>query len=172
MFLALLLSLAMSADLGPAVGTTIPEAERFEAAMGEEGATIVFVRSVDWCPFCKKQVAELDEEVAAFAEAGRPLVFVSYDSAATQEAFAERMDIDAALISDEGSSLIKAFGILNEQHRPGSRVYGIPHPAVFIVNEDGVVQAKLYEEDYATNDTSYRNRPAVETILEAVRTAE
>ncbi|GGY51107.1 peroxiredoxin family protein [Parvularcula lutaonensis] len=172
MLLAFLLSLALGADLGPAVGSTIPAAERFEAATGEEGATIVFVRSVDWCPYCKKQVAELDAEARAFAKEGRPLIFVSYDTPAKQMAFAEKMGIDAALISDEGSEIIKAFGILNEQHRPGSRVHGIPHPAVFIVDKNGVVEAKLYEDDYATNDKSYRNRPAVETILEAVRGAE
>ncbi|NRA31563.1 MAG: hypothetical protein HRU11_15040, partial [Parvularculaceae bacterium] len=50
--------------------------------------------------------------------------------------------------------------------------YGIPHPAVFVVDENGVVEAKLYEEDYASNKKSYRNRPAVETILEAVQDAD
>ena len=43
---------------------------------------------------------------------------------------------------------------------------------VFIVDEEGVVDAKLYEDDWATNDKSYRNRPAVETILDAVKDAD
>lgn len=169
MLVALLLSLFVVADLGTPVGETIPETQRFEEMMGEEGATIVFVRSVSWCPFCKKQVMELDSERAIFAAEGRPLIFVSYDTAPKQAAFAEKQGVESALVSDEGSALIKAFGILNENHRPGSRAYGIPHPAVFIVDENGVVESKLFEEDWATNDKSYRNRPAVETILAAVK---
>ncbi len=172
MLLSLVLSFMLAADLGPAVGTTIPEAERFEEHLGAEGATIVFVRSVDWCPFCKTQVMELAEQAEAFDSEGRPLIFVSYDTAEKQMVFAKRRDIDEPFISDEGSALIKAFGILNEDHAPGSRAYGIPHPAIFVIDEAGNVQAKLYEEDYVTNSRSYSNRPATDVVLEAVRAAE
>ncbi|MEM7740020.1 MAG: redoxin domain-containing protein [Pseudomonadota bacterium] len=170
MVLALFLSLTLAAaDLGPEVGSVIPDSAPLSEALGDEGATIVFVRSVSWCPYCKSQVTELDNQAAAFDAADRPLVFVSYDSQALQQLFAESEGIESAFVADEGSAIIKAFGILNDEHRPGSRVYGIPHPAIFIVDENGVVEAKLYEEDYVTNSKSYRNRPAVETILEAVR---
>lgn len=172
MLLAFIASMFLAADLGPAVGSSIPDTAPFEEAMGEDGATIVFVRSVDWCPFCKRQVMELSAEAAAFADEGRPLIFVSYDSEEMQASFAETMKLDTDFIADEGSKIIMAFGLLNEDHRPGSRVYGIPHPAVFIVDADGVVLAKLYEDDYATNKKSYRDRPAVETILDAVRSAK
>lgn len=172
MLAALFLTFALAVDLGPAVGSTIPETESFEPMMGEAGATIVFVRSVDWCPYCKKQVMELSEAADRFDGEGRPLIFVSYDSADKQETFAKRREIQGAFIADEGSELIKAFGLLNKDHVPGSRAYGIPHPAVIVVDEGGVVKAKLYEEDYATNDKSYRNRPAVETIFEAAKAAE
>lgn len=172
MLLSLALSFFLFAELGPEVGATIPQTERFEEALGEEGATIVFVRSVDWCPFCKTQVMELSEAAASFEAEDRPLIFVSYDSSELQQTFAARNEIEQTFIADEGSEIIKAFGILNENHRPGSRAYGIPHPSVFIVNEDGVVEDKLYEEDYITNSRSYRNRPAVDVILEAVREAD
>ena len=172
MLAAMVLSVFLTMELGPAVGSTIPEMDRFEQSMGDEGATIVFVRSVDWCPFCKKQVMELSAEATAFESEGRPLVFVSYDTPMKQKVFAKKNDLNGNFVADEGSAIIKSFGILNEDHAPGSRVYGIPHPAVFVVDENGVVEAKLYEEDYASNKKSYRNRPAVETILEAVQDAD
>jgi peroxiredoxin len=168
MLIAALAALWMG-PLGPGIGSTVPELARFEPLMGEEGATIVFVRSIDWCPYCKSQVQELAEMGQDFAEEGKPLVFVSYDTAAKQAAFSQNQGIEARFIADEGSELIEAFGLLNENHRPGSRAYGIPHPAVIIIDEEGVVEAKLYEEGYVTNDKSYRNRPAAETILDAVR---
>lgn len=172
MLLAVFFAMAMTtADLGPDIGAPIPARERIAPLMGPEGATLVFVRSVDWCPFCKRQVEELSSEAGAFAAEGRPLIFISYDAAETQEAFKQENGIDAAFIADERSSIIKAFGILNESHLPGSRVYGIPHPGIFIIDAEGVVKAKLYEADYATNTKSYQNRPAVERVLEAVRGA-
>ncbi len=170
MLASLLASFALLAGLGPDIGTAVPGHQRFEPMMGERGATLVFVRSVDWCPYCQTQVIELDAKRDGFAEAGRPLVVISYDTPALQEAFAEKRGVEASFIADEGSSLIRAFGLLNESHEPGSRAHGIPHPAVFVIDREGIVQAKLFEEDYATNTRSYRNRPAAETILEAART--
>ncbi len=41
------------------------------------------------------------------------------------------------------------------------RFDGIPHPAIFFINTDGVVEAKLYED-------SYRDRPETEAILSTV----
>ncbi|MEM9809921.1 MAG: redoxin domain-containing protein [Pseudomonadota bacterium] len=172
MLIASLLALALAQELGPEVGTTIPEVDRFAAVMGDDGATIVFVRSVDWCPFCKAQVVSLDEAADEFEREGRPLVFVSYDSQATQAAFAEAEELESVFIADEGSEMIEAFGLLNEQYAPGSRVYGVPHPAIFIVDEDGTIDAKLYEDDYTTNRASYRNRPATEIVLKAVEAAD
>ncbi|MEM1409388.1 MAG: peroxiredoxin family protein [Pseudomonadota bacterium] len=172
MFFALMISVLMGGELGPPVGSAIPETERFEAMMGDDGATIVFVRSVSWCPFCKRQVKDLAAEASSFSEAGKPLIVVSYDAPPLQRKFADRNALTVSFLSDEGSQVIRAFGLLNESHDPSSRVYGIPHPAVFVVDRNGVVQAKLYESDYASNSKSYRNRPAVETILAAVRGAD
>lgn len=164
-------ALALGAGLGPDVGSIIPKADRFGPEMGDAGATLVFVRSVDWCPYCRTQVTDLAARSAEFEAEGRPLVFVSYDSAETQARFAREAGVDAAFIADEGSVLIRAFGLLNENHAPGTRAYGIPHPAVFIIDADGAVAAKLHETDWASSATSYRRRPAVEAILTAAREA-
>ncbi|MEE4211216.1 MAG: peroxiredoxin family protein [Parvularcula sp.] len=169
MLTALLASLYLFAGLGPAPGTAVPQAERFAELGGDEGATLVFVRSVVWCPYCQNQVIELAAKAEDFEAAGRPLVIISYDKDEEQASFAEKHQLDLVFLSDEGSELIRAFGLLNEAHEPGSRAYGIPHPAVFVIDESGTVTARLYEEDYAVNDKSYRNRPAAETILRAAK---
>ena len=72
----------------------------------------------------------------------------------------------ASLVSDQSIEVINAFGLRNEEHAEGSRVYGIPHPAIFVIDNEGVVRAKFYEEDFDTNKKSYRNRPAVDVVLE------
>lgn len=166
-------------ELGVPVGAKIPtdfstirdrqgNIMTFDRLAANRGVAIFFVRSIDWCPFCKRQASDINKRAAEFEKRGVKPVFISYDTREKQTKFAARENFQLTILSDERSEVINAFGLLNESHAPGSRFYGIPHPAVFIVNPDGVVLAKLYEEDYASNSKSYRNRPEVEIILQEI----
>lgn len=168
----------MNAQLGPEIGAAIPhdlniadangEQKDFGALTGENGMALFFIRSVDWCPYCKAQAIEVDGRAEEFEERGLSVVFLSYDEPMKQQEFIERRNIKSVVLSDTQSEVIKSFGLLNENYERDSRAYGVPHPAVFIVNNDKTVAAKLYEEDFLTNAKSYRNRPAVDLILDAV----
>lgn len=169
------------AELGPALGETIPhdlstptahgEMKNFQSLSGEKGMALFFIRSLDWCPYCQAQAIEVEGRAKEFHDRGLNVVFLSYDPPAEQQAFIERRKIDSVVLSDTESEVIKAFGLFNENYEVGSRGYGVPHPAVFIVNNDRQVAAKLYERDFISNDKSYRNRPAVDLILETVDAA-
>lgn len=175
-FMLAMTSAAHADELGPPVGTTIPhdlsaetaggEAVNFAGLVGEKGLALFFIRSVDWCPFCRAQAVDVNKRVADFEARGLTVAFVSYDPPAKQKPFVEKWKFRPALISDEEIEIINAFGLRNEAHGEGGKFYGIPHPAVFIITPDRKIAAKLYEEDYATNDKSYRNRPAIDVILE------
>jgi hypothetical protein len=43
---------------------------------------------------------------------------------------------------------IRAFGILNETMKPDTAFYGILHPGTFIVNVQGKVRSKYFEDDF------------------------
>ena len=169
---------ARVADLGPAVGAEIPhslsaktafgDAADFNAMSGDKGIALFFVRSVDWCPYCQAQAIDVNERAAEFEERGLNVVFLSYDTPEKQQKFIAKREIKPVVISDHGAEIIQAFGLLNKKYDEGSRYFGIPYPAVFVINADKQVAAKLYEEDYAVNDKSYRNRPAVDIILDAI----
>ncbi len=62
------------------------------------------------------------------------------------------------MLSDADSSIIRAFGLFNETVAPGTRDYGIPHPALFFVDRSGTVLRKYMEE-------RYYHRRALATIL-------
>ena len=183
-FLLLFAATAAAAEtpaLGPDVGAEIPHAlnaktasgaeTTFATMAGEKGLALFFVRSLDWCPYCRAQAVDVNKRIADFRARGLEVAFVSYDAPAKQQRFADKWKFEPVLISDENVEIIEAFGLRNEQHKEGSRFYGIPHPAVFIVGADGVIAAKLYEDDYAVNDKSYKNRPAVDIILDAADTS-
>ena len=85
---------------------------------------------------------------------GLGLIAISYDSPETLKKFADSRGITFPLVSDSGSAVIKGFGILNQQQEPGTRSYGIPHPGTFIVDRQGVVTARFFEDAYQERYTA------------------
>ena len=50
-----------------------------ETGVRNTAALGLFVRSADWCPFCRQQLADANEHVARFGEHGVAIVSVSVD---------------------------------------------------------------------------------------------
>ncbi len=96
------------------------------------------------------QLVELQAAMPKFAEAGIRLYAISYDEIGALQAFAESHDITFELLSDDGSKVIREFGILNH-HVTEEQVpfHGIPFPGTYLVDEDGVVTAKSFHRSLA-----------------------
>ncbi len=174
----LMVSMATAGDdLGPPIGAKIPSdlaavdstgaPQDFSSLVGEKGMVLYFVRSLDWCPYCRLQALEVAKRTGDFTDRDFSVVFVSYDAVEKLQKFDRKWEVSPTLLSDPDSKIIEAFGILNETHKPGSMAYGIPHPVVFIVAPDKTILAKVYEDDFKTNDASYRRRPEVDVVLAA-----
>ena len=101
---------------------------------------------------------ELQRRYAEIAAAGLGLVAISYDSPDTLKAFAGSRGITFPLIADPQSTIIRAYGILNDSEKPGTRGYGIPHPGTFIVDRNGIVVSRFFED-------AYQERYSASTIL-------
>ena len=97
---------------------------------------------------------ELQEQYEAFKNRGLGLAAISYDSQDILKSFAERKNITYPLLSDKGSQVITRFGILNEAIPKEGPRYGIPYPGQYIVDGNGVVQSKHFEEAYANRVTA------------------
>jgi peroxiredoxin len=158
---------AIAANIGEPIPHTLSvmdqngEPQSFDALKGEKGAVIVFVSSVDWCPYCQAQLIDLGKRSAEIKEKGYNIIAISYDSIESQKKFSDKYGFKYTLLSDEGSEIIKAFGILNEEMKEGSSYYGVPHPAIYVVGADGTILNILKEE-------GYKARPPVEDILEKI----
>lgn len=137
------------------------EAVGYKDVSGERGAVLLFVRSADWCPYCKKQLTEWQQVTDQVAERGYRIVGVSYDTPDVLMDFAKVRGITYTLLSDKDSRMIKMLGILNEDHEQGSRFYGIPNPTTLVVDSEGVISHIFHEE-------GYKNRPKIEDVLMAL----
>jgi peroxiredoxin len=176
---ALLVGLAAPAaaqapkDLGVSVGVEAPQIAgttqdgkpaTFADLKGQKGLVIAFVRSADWCPFCKQQLKDLNSIAGDLDTRGFKLAALSYDSVETLAKFAKSARISYTLLSDPRSAVIDAFGIRNMDVAGSKRMDGIPHPAIYVISADGVILDKLYEE-------SYRKRPPTDVVIKAVDAA-
>lgn len=156
--------------LGPQRGELVPDFRlqdadgkvwTRESIMGPKGAMVVFSRSLDWCPYCKTQVIELQSRVGQIKAQGLGLAVITYDSPAVMADFARRRGITFPLLSDPGSETIKAYGILNTTVAAGTSNYGIPFPGTFLLDRRGKVTSRFFEE-------AYQERNTVSTILIAL----
>ncbi len=77
---------------------------------------------------------------------------ISYDSPAILKSFADRQHITFTLLSDPGSKIIRAFGILNKTAKGPS--FGIPYPGTYLLDTKDIVVEKYFEDDYTQRDAA------------------
>lgn len=107
---------------------------------------------------------ELQGRYADITRQGLGLVSITYDTAETLKRFADSRGITFPLVSDPGSAIIKRFGLLNETVDAKTRAYGIPHPGTFILDRNGKVTARFFED-------AYQERYTAATVLAAIGAA-
>ena len=96
---------------------------------------------------------ELQGRLDQLKRQGLGLVAVSYDSVTILADFTARRGITFPLLSDQGSAVIKQYGILNSTVAPTNSTYGIPFPGTFILDANGVVVSRTFESAYQERDT-------------------
>jgi peroxiredoxin len=146
-------------DPGPALGSHFPglralyqgrEISLIDKFAGTNGTLFVASRSLDWCPYCMRQMIQLQEHKAQFDASGIALVAITYDEPTLQQAFIDKFGITLPVLSDLNALSFKTLGILNEKYQPGDFQYGIPHPGMIIVDTNGTVVGKLFLEAYSS----------------------
>jgi len=99
-----------------------------------------------------------DENVKLYA--------ISVDPPEVSKSFAEKIGSDGKgqvnfpLLSDPEHKIIDAYGLRDSAYE-GQKVYGIPHPAVYVIDRMGRVT-------WAKIESNYRERPAVDEIRAAL----
>jgi peroxiredoxin len=159
---------ALAAEPGPAVGARFPHTlaapdqqgqdRMLESLMGEKGVAVLFVRSADWCPFCMKQLVDVNQARERFAALGLNVVSVSCDDVAEIAKFAKAQDIGYTMLADPKGEINLALGIRDEQYPVGSAQFGVPHPILYVIDRAGIIRLRYMEP-------TYRTRPDLEAVL-------
>jgi AhpC/TSA family/Thiol:disulfide interchange protein DsbD, N-terminal len=97
---------------------------------------------------------ELQGRVAELKRQGLSLAAVSYDAVPILADFSKRRGITFPLLSDPGSVTIKRYGIFNTTvPETNQQSYGIPFPGTFMLNNQGVVTSRFFEQAYQERST-------------------
>jgi len=157
---------------GPAVGSTFPDAlalvdqagrpQSLKQLMGQKGAAIFFVRSADWCPFCKRQLVDLNGRLAEFKALGLSVLSVSHDEAPLIAEFHKTQSIGYTMLADPSGTVVEKLGIRDLQYADGTKAYGVARPMIFIVTPAMTITHKYAEE-------SYQRRPDLNKVLTDLR---
>ena len=146
-------------DPGPAVGSHFPglrasyqggSVSLLREFAGANGTMFIASRSLQWCPYCMRQMIQLQEHKNDFDEAGIGMVAITYDQPDQQQQFIDKFAITIPVLADIDALSFSTLGILNEAYQPGDSRYGIPHPGMIIVDPDGKVVGKLFLEAYSS----------------------
>ncbi len=89
---------------------------------------------------------------------GLGVVVITYDTREIVEYFATRKQITLPVLGDAQSRIIRDFGVLNTAVPEGHMWMGVPYPGTFIVDANGMVKSKYFED-------TYQDRFSTPTIL-------
>jgi hypothetical protein len=99
------------------------------------------------------QLVQLQKSLPELREAGYEVFAISNDRVELLAEFAEQHSITFSLLSDEDSTVIHAFGIMNTLIRPDEGMdmhyYGIPYPGTYITDQAGIVVDKDFHQHHS-----------------------
>lgn len=147
----------------------------------EKPAVLIFYRG-GWCPYCVKHLGGLAEIAPQLVEEGFQILAISPDRPAKLRAKPAMANLSYTLLSDSSTDVIRALGIafrvpddlvakyktdygIDLEADSGQTHHVLPHPAVLVVDRQGVVR-------FAHVDPDYRARLAPEKILAAAKAAK
>ena len=108
-----------------------------------------------------RSLLKKDENVKLFA--------ISVDPPDVSKSFAEKIASDGKgavnfpLLSDPEHKIIDAYGLRDPAYE-GQKVYGIPHPAVYLIDKQGKVTWAKIESDYKRRSTNEEIRTALNSL--------
>jgi len=164
-------------ELKDQYGKTVSLAERFK-----EKTTVLIVYRGGWCPYCSKQLANVQKIEKELADLGAQIIAVSPDS---PEKLAESKitSPNYQLLSDDSLLLAQKLGLafylddktakidrnklgVNFVSLEGEVKVALPVPAVFVIDTNGLVNFQYANPNYKVRLTEDLLLAAVKSVSE------
>jgi peroxiredoxin len=106
---------------------------------------MIFYRGY-WCPFCVGHLQDIQIMLPELEERGYQVLAISPDDATGMQKMAERMDRPYQFLSDIDLAVTDLYGIRKDEE--------LPHPAMILLDDQGIVQWFYIGEDYKTRPSA------------------
>jgi peroxiredoxin len=146
---------------------------RLKDLLKDGKVVLVFYRG-EWCPYCNKELAGLQDSLQFIKDKKATLIAVSPEKPENILKTVEKTKAEYSILYDEGLKIMKAYDVkfevpentLTRYRNAGidiEKINGtngkyLPVPAVFIIDKESTVIYRFFEPDY-------KKRPSVLEIL-------
>ncbi len=146
---------------------------RLKDLLKEGKVVLVFYRG-QWCPYCNKELARLQDSIQLIKDRGATLVAVSPEIPENVAKTIEKTKAEYSILYDEGMKIMKAYDVefevpentltryrnagLDIEKNNGANGKFLPVPAVFIIDKESNITYRFFEPDY-------KKRPSVLELL-------
>jgi peroxiredoxin len=134
---------------------------------------LVFYRG-QWCPYCNKALARLQDSLQFIIDKGATLLAVSPEIPENVSKTVDKTKATYSVLYDEGMKIMKAYDVEYEleentitryrnggidiEKSNGTNGKYLPVPAVYVIDKESTVTYRFFEKDY-------KKRPSVQEIL-------
>jgi peroxiredoxin len=138
----------------------------WEQLLAKGPVVVVFYRG-SWCPFCNVYLASLVKELDAIQEKAT-LIAITPQKPEKVEDTIDKKKITFPVIYDYNSQIVRAFRSVSQKNKVSGALKKqyddliLPVPATYVIDRNGVVVKRHYDEDYKT-------RMDVKELLETLR---
>lgn len=132
--------------------------------MLKSGAVVVFFYRGEWCPYCNRQLKTLQDSIHFITDKGAGVVAVTPENADNRSKTIEKTKASFNIVSDDHSKIMNAYRVtfqLDEKTTQAYKGYGVilperngtngndlPVPAVYIINKEGTIIYRYFDQDY------------------------
>ena len=106
---------------------------------------MIFYRG-HWCPFCVGHLQDIQTMLPELEKRGYQVLAISPDDATDMQKMADRMDRPYLFLSDAGLKVTDLYGIRRDEE--------LPHPAMILLDDQGLVKWFYIGEDYKTRPST------------------
>jgi peroxiredoxin len=113
--------------------------------LGGTKVLMIFYRG-HWCPFCVGHLQDIQTMLPELEKRGYQVLAISPDDATDMQKMADRMDRPYHFLSDAGLKVTDLYGIRRDEE--------LPHPAMILLDDQGLVKWFYIGEDYKTRPSA------------------
>jgi peroxiredoxin len=173
MFAGFLTAKAQSLPKGIALQTLAPDfsatdqngkKQNLKSLLTKGSVVLIFYRG-QWCPYCNKQLKQLEDSLSLITAKGATLVAVTPEKTENIVKTVGKTKASYPVLHDAGLKIMKSYEVsfnvdpatiekykqygIDFEQANGTNGANLPVPAVYIINKEGKIIYKYFDVDYS-----------------------